>query len=253
MHLSVDSFRDICDKDYAPGVQLPKEGVIHAKAEFAPECMRKMRRLNGRYVLVVHRSDRPFTDDLVMEMSNAVRRVFARNCFVQHPRVETIPIGLAEHDLPHGQWAAMQKALAAPRGDKLLYVGFALNTNPSRVDAINAVGGFGTLDVYERWDDKPRDYADFLCRMRDHRFVLSPPGNGVDCHRTYEALYLGCTPICLDSIPMRPLAKLFPIMLVNDWREVTRERLEAWREPEWDRGALTAEWWRKRFVEALAT
>jgi hypothetical protein len=207
---------------------------------------------NGRYVLVVQRSDRPFTADLLAGMSNQVRRIFARNCYASHPRVEAIPIGLAEHDLPHGCWENIEAALREPRGDGLLYAGFALDTNPRRIEAVNAVGGLATLDIYPHWQTRPQNHLEFLRRMRRHRFVLSPPGNGADCHRTWEALYLGCTPVCLDEPPIRPLAALFPILLVSRWQDVTRERLEAWREPQWDRRALEIGFWGERFVGALA-
>ena len=35
----------------------------------------------------------------------------------------------------------------------------------------------------------------YLQEIADHTFVISPPGNGYDCHRTWEALYIGATPI----------------------------------------------------------
>ena len=38
-----------------------------------------------------------------------------------------------------------------------------------------------------------------------YAFVLSPRGRGLDCHRTWEALCLGCIPIVKKS----PITKLF--------------------------------------------
>jgi hypothetical protein len=34
-------------------------------------------------------------------------------------------------------------------------------------------------------------------RHGNYSFVISPPGHGLDCHRTWEALALGCIPITL--------------------------------------------------------
>ena len=36
-------------------------------------------------------------------------------------------------------------------------------------------------------------------RHGNYAFVISPPGHGLDCHRTWEALALGCIPITLAS------------------------------------------------------
>ena len=58
------------------------------------------------------------------------------------------------------------------------------------------------------------------------RFHLSPPGNGLDCHRTWEALYLGVVPV----IKSGPLDRLFddtPAWIVHSWDELTEESMEA--------------------------
>jgi hypothetical protein len=68
--------------------------------------------------------------------------------------------------------------------------------------------------------------------MSDYQFVASPMGNGYDCHRTWEALALGCVPIVnLGKLkksqrePLLQLYALFNIWVVLDWSEVTPETL----------------------------
>ena len=39
------------------------------------------------------------------------------------------------------------------------------------------------------------DYNGFLDDIINHKAVVSPRGNGLDCHRTWEALYLKRAPI----------------------------------------------------------
>jgi len=51
-------------------------------------------------------------------------------------------------------------------------------------------------------------------------FVASPRGGGVDCHRTWEALCLGCVPI-VKSTGMDDLYKGLPVWIVKDWSELT--------------------------------
>ena len=51
------------------------------------------------------------------------------------------------------------------------------------------------------------------------KFVVSPPGNGSDCHRTWEAIYLGCIPIVLkDSWPFSHLE--LPILALETWSDL---------------------------------
>jgi len=61
--------------------------------------------------------------------------------------------------------------------------------------------------------------------MTKYAFILSPTGVGLDCHRTWEALCLGCIPI----VKMVNFTKLFedlPVLMVEDWSEVTEELLQ---------------------------
>ena len=48
---------------------------------------------------------------------------------------------------------------------------------------------------------------------------MSPEGNGIDCHRMWECLYLKVIPICHRNILTEHFSKLFPIILVDDWKD----------------------------------
>jgi len=63
-------------------------------------------------------------------------------------------------------------------------------------------------------------------RQLDYAFVLSPYGVGPDCHRTWEALTLGCIPI-IKSCGLDPLFENLPVLLVKKWSDVTQELLDA--------------------------
>ena len=68
----------------------------------------------------------------------------------------------------------------------------------------------------ELWREKTR-YA----------FVVSPHGNGLDCHRTWESLVLGNIPIVKRS-SIDPLYEGLPVVIVDDWREITPENSKRW-------------------------
>lgn len=61
----------------------------------------------------------------------------------------------------------------------------------------------------------------------EYAFSISPHGNGLDCHRTWEDLILGCIVIVKTS-PLDKLYEGLPVVIVNDWSEVTRENLNDW-------------------------
>lgn len=59
-----------------------------------------------------------------------------------------------------------------------------------------------------------------------YRFVISPEGNGIDCHRHYEALMAKCIPIVEDSAFVRAKYGNAPILYTRDYSEITQEYLE---------------------------
>ena len=62
--------------------------------------------------------------------------------------------------------------------------------------------------------------------LPSYKFVVSPEGNGIDCHRHYEALMAGCIPI----IERNPLVEAkyagCPVLWTDDYSEITPEYLE---------------------------
>lgn len=69
----------------------------------------------------------------------------------------------------------------------------------------------------------PEKYFTDLC---NYKFVISPEGNGIDCHRHYEALLSGCIPIIEDNEHMRRKFKNMPILYTNDYSEINEKYLE---------------------------
>ncbi len=141
--------------------------------------------------------------------------------------------------------------------EKWLYVNFRPDTNPAV-----------RQPVYERFHklaaedwvtfQPPADHGDnaaYLDALLTHRFVLSPPGNGIDTHRMWEALYAGAIPVVLRSPAMRAYGML-PILFVDDYSEVTADRLRQEevriRSTSWNLDALFLPYWRDQVLAARA-
>ena len=58
------------------------------------------------------------------------------------------------------------------------------------------------------------------------KFIISPEGNGIDCHRHYEALLAGCIPIMEKNPLTEEKYKGCPILWTTDYSEITLEYLE---------------------------
>lgn len=62
--------------------------------------------------------------------------------------------------------------------------------------------------------------------MKEYAFVLSPFGNGMDCHRTWEALLCGCIPVVRTSV-FDELFEGLPVLIVKNWSDVSLNLLVA--------------------------
>ena len=57
------------------------------------------------------------------------------------------------------------------------------------------------------------------------KFVFSPEGNGIDTHRTYEALLFKSIPICEHNDEIKKKYEGLPIVYTNDYKEITEDFL----------------------------
>jgi hypothetical protein len=60
--------------------------------------------------------------------------------------------------------------------------------------------------------------------IANYAFVLSPFGNGMDCHRTWETLCLGSIPI-VNAPNFKKMFENLPVLIVNNWSDITQELL----------------------------
>lgn len=167
---------------------------------------------------------------------------FCQNLMISHPKMTHLPIGLDYHTMskvgeshpwgsgkrPLDQEKELDQAImdAPPLTDRHLYcysnfhhTTFGIGSRGDRQEVIAKV---------------PKDivFYDPVFTSRDiawnHQsffsFVLSPKGGGYDCHRTWEALCLGCIPI-VKSSGLDPLFEGLPVVCVKEWSDVTRDFL----------------------------
>ncbi|CAJ1961323.1 unnamed protein product [Cylindrotheca closterium] len=98
----------------------------------------------------------------------------------------------------------------------------------------------------------------FFEELKKHRFVISPPGNGLDTHATWEALLCGCIPIVPHS-PLDPVFEHLPVWLVDSWEDVTDASVKE-KEEYFKKKANTYKWeklyrsyWAERIYDGLCT
>ena len=167
------------------------------------------------YVLFTHNGDLPVDDNYLRYMNNSnLLKWYGQNIMTHHPKLVSIPIGLGNEIWPHGDEKVFNEVIDQniPK-ERLIYVNFDVNTNRrERNYCLNEINKNGL----EMGSKLP--FKEYLEEVAKSYFVVSPNGNGVDCHKTWESLYLGAIPIVTKSTNI-DFYKNFPIIAINDWSE----------------------------------
>jgi hypothetical protein len=182
---------------------------------------------------------------------NNVKKWFAINTTVIDESLIVIPLGLKTHkgiyleERYMTNWLIPEiKNLSENKKEKIVYCNWT-NTNPYRNTIITKLQS-NNVSYKLEYDLTFDEYAKNMSKCK---FVISPPGNGIDCHRTWEALYMGCIPIVIkDNIYNN---WNLPIIQVNDYSDLTNEMLDSFIEKEFNYDMLYMPYWEKIIKESL--
>jgi hypothetical protein len=185
---------------------------------------------------------------------------FSQNWIGNHPKATLIPIGLDYHTMvsntcwgPTISVKEQEKQLLEIRNASKPFweripkcysnFHFFMTTKHGydRIDAKNKISN----DVIVFENEKIKRFKTWNVQ-KEYAFVVSPHGNGLDCHRTWEALALGCIPIVKTS-RLDSLYNELPVLIVNDWSEVNQELLDKtiqdYKDRQFNLERLTLKYW----------
>lgn len=149
---------------------------------------------------------------------------FGVNCQANHPKLHPIPLGIANSQYEHGSLDTLSRVsrLTIARTN-ICYAAFSCHTNVSeRTSAKVSLeqNGIPVIDTSIKSSQMP--YEVFLTHIRQSKTVACPTGNGTDCHRAWEALYLGAVPIVPAHAIWHHFSSLgVPLLIVDDYSVVS--------------------------------
>jgi hypothetical protein len=93
---------------------------------------------------------------------------------------------------------------------------------PNPINRSSILHNLSNNGVYNSYVDS----NSYFEALPNYKFIISPEGNGIDCHRHYEALMAGCIPIIEDNELIKEKYKGCPILYTKDYSEITKDYLE---------------------------
>lgn len=238
--------------------------------------------VSAPFVLVMNDGDENFPSDI--KMSNAdlsellnderIIAVFSQNCNYQgdSPKVHPMPIGIDFHTIAYKNSSTWLMPQMTPGKQEQFLEQLIQRLPPTALRKKRAFVDFQHRDtMYNAYKEGKYpenrqqifaqilqsgliDYSASLLSRKDlwetkgeYAFSISPHGGGLDCHRTWEDLALGCI-VVVKTSALDPLYEGLPVVIVKDWSEVNEENFTLWLEQYGD--ALTNPAYREKLTNA---
>ena len=242
----ISSIRELKDYDFS---KLYDGCSIYICSSAIPQFSNMLFEINCNFILVSGDCDESCPNDLFASKEEFLTFIenpkiihwYSQNCILlEHEKLSQLPIGLDYHTMSYSNhsWGNM----SSPIEQEQMINNIKAGAKPFYERIIKCYSNFhfsmGTKYAYDRIDaynniDRNLVYYEPNRVIREKSwqtqsmfaFVLSPHGNGLDCHRTWEALCLGCIPIVKTS-PLDSMYNELPVLIVNDWNDITIELLQ---------------------------
>jgi len=126
-----------------------------------------------------------------------------------HEKITAIPFGIAEGGVKKLH-EAMQSKLDCKDRENKIYLSWndtTLERYELRQSLMEWQAYADNKSLTVNLPSQQDTYEDYLKKLGSHKYTLSPPGNGADCYRTLESVYMGCITFVEDT-PTNYLTKL---------------------------------------------
>lgn len=221
-------------------------------------------KIKNPFVLVLTHGDESFPsffhDKIDVEKlinDPKILHVFAQNCDYKgsSTKVSPLPIGLDLHTMENRKEGAFGEQKTSAKEQEIKLEGILASLKPTCQRKKRAFVDFqlrDTMKAYNKMhlvfhEDREMIFkkimpsgvidvnstqvprSELWKKKGEYAFSICPPGNGYDTHRAWEDLILGCI-VIVKSSPLNPLYEGLPVVIVNDWSEITEENFTKWLE-----------------------
>lgn len=196
--------------------------IVYIPTDFIKENY--LRNLKNPCILIIHNSDvnlTPEKHNYLTKIPNLVK-IYAQNCIIKNPKIQTIPIGIANSSYKHGNLKQLLDIINQ-KNKKInnFYFNFSLNTNRKKREIC-----YNTLIKKGIQPIENRPYKEYLKYLSTFKYCICPEGNGADTHRFWECLYLGVIPITIKTNKLAIIfSDKYPVKIINSWDEFNKDEL----------------------------
>lgn len=190
--------------------------IIFVRGDYLLEYFEKIHpKIGNKYILISHNNDTNITKEYEKYIDDKIIHWFAQNLHTNNLKLSPIPIGIYNNisgDIKN----CLEKSKNNIFKKSRIAYSFSVQSNKIRISLLEI------LKINKLSEDiSENNQLAYYKRLNQYKFVASPYGCGIDCHRTWEAIYLRTIPILIKD-PMSEYFKTLglPILLLNSWEEI---------------------------------
>lgn len=249
--ISLEPIRKISDNKYNITIAIHTERLLKLMSILAPIKY-------SRFNILSINSDVNVDETIINKIPENVNVVWCQNYNgSETEKIKSIPGGLErtlwfpEVKKQEKLRQAMLNPLRTLPGEMAAYLNINTKTNPERqrIAEILCRQPFVKCELL----GNGADYQHYINTMLKYRFIISPNGNGIDCHRTWEALYLNRIPILQKNKFNENIFGDMPALIVDGYDKLTIDMMHDFINnelPKKSSAKLYPEYWiRKMFSE----
>jgi len=178
-----------------------------------------------KFIIFTNLEDTPIDEDIFDAIPDNVLCISAVNAIEHGGKVIPAPYGVQRDMFPRdNRIDQLENAMTAnidPSISKLLYVN---HNDSSHSERVGLKGMFRDED-WSNVDEQRVNYYHFLLNLANHKFILCPRGNAIDCHRNWEVLYMRRVPVMKRDEYLEVLFKDYPVLFVDKYSDITKDLL----------------------------
>ena len=227
-YISGDGFRSLAQHIFDDISDLHPEhvkenDVVFVRTDFIREFfLKRHHRIRNKYILISHNSDTNIDQSYSSYIDDKIIHWFSQNALIKHSKVTPIPIGLTNYHyssvIDRGSIYNIHtstRSIDITRKINRLGYGFVI-TNRSRISLLEYLK---KNDIADNISEERQ--IDYFKNISSYKFIISPDGNGADCFRTWEAIYLKTIPIVIKNNMHEYFRDIkLPLYMINSWNEL---------------------------------
>lgn len=206
--------------------------------------------INYKFILITGDGDETLPNDFCdihtfyhLLNNDKIIHWYSANCIESlHPKLTVIPIGVNFHSLNFGKFGHWGETAKTPTEQENDIINIRKTSLPFYEREVKCYSNFH-FSLYNEFGNARKDAIEKIPKdlvfyeknqvnrietwsnNAKYAFTLSPIGHGLDCHRTWESLMLGCITI-VKSSPLDSLYDELPVLIINDWSELSEDVLK---------------------------